>query len=58
MSTRIQTFLKPPITVFTRVRDDGALNQSGERCHNNAVSLSGFTGLVWTESRLVPKGIL
>lgn len=25
-----------------------ALNQSGERCQNNAVSLGRFTGFVWT----------
>lgn len=31
----------------------GPLNRPGERFQNNAVSVSGFTGFVWTEGRFV-----
>ena len=52
MSPRIQAFLKPHI-FFIRIREDGVLNRSGEQSQNNAVSVSGFTGFVWTEARFV-----
>ena len=42
------------ITYFvTRNHVDGALDQSGERLQKDAVSVSEFTGLVWTEYRFV-----
>ena len=34
---------------------DEALNLSGERFQNNATSVSGFTGFVWTEGRTCKK---
>ena len=35
--------------------DVGRLNLSGERGLKNAVSVSDFTGFVWTEGRSVKK---
>ena len=45
-------------TSFIRIRVNGALNHSGKRFQNNAVSVSGFTGFVKTEGRFVYKGVL
>ena len=39
--------------LFMRIRVDGALNHSGERFKNNAVSMSELTGFVWTDGRFV-----
>ena len=46
-STRIQTCFETSY-FFTRIRVDGALNQSGERFQRNAVSESGFTGFAYS----------
>ena len=35
----------------TQLRVDGALNHSGERFQNDAVSVSGFTGFIRAEGR-------
>ena len=39
--------------LFMRIRVDGALNHSGERFKNNAVSMSELTGFVWTDGLFV-----
>ena len=45
MSTRTWTFYKSHI-FFIPICVNGALNRSGERFQNNAVSVPGFTGFV------------
>ena len=52
MSKRIQTLLKPNIFSPDSCTDR-ASNLSGERFKKNAVSVSEFTGFVWTEGRFV-----